>query len=153
MIGPSLPNPFETYPVGGDGQGSRTPPGGKPAQTALDAIIDQALSSEPLAPPPPLLYTLVMRDVRREPRPSFRLHWLDLALSLFAAGMLLAVWWSLRSLPQLWLDYMRLQALYQLDKLWYLNFPLLVWGAAAAGLLATCLAAAALLHPQRSNIF
>jgi len=152
MIGPSLPNPFEPLPTGGDHSNGRRTRGSVLPETALDAAIVQALRSEPLASPPPLLYAAVMRSVRREPRPRFRLHWLDLALSLFAAGMPLLVWWAWRSLPPLWLNYLRLQVLYQLNKLWYFNFPLLATGAIMTGLMLAIIAVAILMQPRRLNI-
>lgn len=150
MNGPSLPNPFDMYPTE-NGRLHGEHAGGSSTETRLDAAIAEALRSEPLAPPPPLLYAAVMRSVRADVRPRFHIHWLDLALSLFAAGMLLTAWWALRSLPQVWLDYMRLEVMYQVNKLWYLNFPLVVWSAAAFAMLLACIAAAWLARPQRSD--
>ncbi len=70
-------------------------------------------------------------------KPVFRITWLDLALSLFGAGMLAltGILWSW--LPAPVADYLRMQALYQGQQLLYLDRPLLIWcGLAVAALLA-----------------
>jgi len=145
MMGPSLPNPFD-HSLDGSRHHLEAV---NPPQDALDAAIHEALRSQPLAAPPPLLYAMVMRNVRRQPLPKFRIHWLDLALSLFAAGMLLVGWLALRYLPQVWLNYMRLQVLYQINKLWYIDIPLFTWTVIVIGLFLAGLLAVFMLQPRR----
>jgi hypothetical protein len=55
---------------------------------AAYAVVDEALRSYPLAPVPARLLPLVMARIQAlEPKPQFRLNWLDYAVSLFIAGM------------------------------------------------------------------
>ena len=56
-------------------------------------LVEEALYSLPMQPPPPMLFTNVMAQVRAQsPKPVelpvFRLSWMDFALSLFFAGMI-----------------------------------------------------------------
>jgi len=79
-----------------------------------------------------------MQQVRRQAAPpSCRVSWLDLAISLFGAGMLGAVWLGWRWLPPVWISYMHMELQWQMQKLWYLDRYLLVWtGIGLAALLA-----------------
>lgn len=107
----------------------------------LEAQIEAALRSAPLAPPPPLLYAAVMRRVRLSPPlPRFQVSWLDLALSLFLAAVPGLIWIGWRSLPPLWFEALRLQTLYQLQRLWYLEFSSMIWVGVGLGLLILSLA-------------
>jgi hypothetical protein len=68
------------------------------SERAAYAAVDQALRAQPLRPAPRGLAPGVMARLRRlRPRPSFRLAWLDLALSALAGGMalLLLLAWRL----------------------------------------------------------
>ncbi len=124
------------------------------SMNTLEAAIDQALRTAPLEPAPPGLYRAVMGQIQaqnlasRARRPlhagpvsykqvGFRITWLDLALSLFGAGMLAltGILWSW--LPAPVADYLRMQALYEGQQLIYLDRPVLIWcGLALAALLA-----------------
>jgi hypothetical protein len=130
----------------------------KRGMEALDAAIEEALHIAALEPAPPGLYRAVMeqiqaqdladragRPLRAQPVPfaqaGFRITWLDLALSLFGAGMLAltGILWSW--LPAPVADYLRMQALYEGQQLVYLDRPVLIWcGLALAALLAGVLA-------------
>ena len=150
MNGPSLPNPFDAPP----GASIHTHADRRSSDDELDTAIDDALRAQPLAAPPPMLYAAVMRQVRREPRPRFRLSWLDVALPLFAAGMTYLLAWAGRSLPS-WiavdprLAYLRLLAEYQLQKLVYIDFPLVLWVSVAGLMLLAALAAVIVAAPPR----
>jgi hypothetical protein len=103
--------------------------------------VNDALGSMPLEPPPANLFPAVMRQVRRQQAamPRFRLSWLDLALSLFAAGMaglvVILAWLFLPDPgPELlyleqWLDY------FALSNEFYVAI-LVVFATAAAGVVA-----------------
>ena len=114
--------------------------------SALDAAIEDALRTAPLEATPPGLYQAVMRRIdassrsvpmqkprvnRLQSQPfvkgAFRVSWLDLALSLFGAGMLVltGVMWSW--LPAPLAAYFRMQLLYSGQVLVYRNTSLLVW--------------------------
>ena len=80
----------------------------------------------------------------RSPKPRFRATWVDLALSLFGAVMLALGWLFVGLLPQPWGEYLRLQALWSLQRLWYLNSDLLLWCCLALVVLAAGLAAGVL---------
>lgn len=120
---------------------------GLPMLEYPDRVIEEALRTSPLAPAPPLLYAAVMRQVRQSAaytRPVFRVSWLDLALSLFAAGMLGLGWVTWLWLPSAWLGYLRLQALWVWQKAWYLDGSWLILGGMGAAALAAALAGAIL---------
>lgn len=57
----------------------------------LDAAVEDALQSLPVFAPPPDLYGNVMTKITARQaetaRPAFRVSWMDLALSIFFAGM------------------------------------------------------------------
>ena len=54
----------------------------------VDAAIEDAFRTYPLAPAPAGIMHTVMRRIEiTKPLPRFRLHWLDFAISLFFAGM------------------------------------------------------------------
>ena len=114
--------------------------------SALDAAIEDALRTAPLEATPPGLYPAVMRriDASSQPAPlkkpqviqpqpqpfvkgSFRVSWLDLALSLFGAGMLFLTGVMWNWLPAPLASYFRMQLLYSGQVLVYRNTSLLVW--------------------------
>ena len=115
--------------------------------TALDAAVDDALRSAPLEAPPPLLYAAVMRQVRLHPRrppAPFRPGWLDLALSLFGAGMLAVGWLAWRLTPPPLAGYLRQMAFYNLQRLWLADQGPLLWIGLGLAACAAALAMAAL---------
>jgi hypothetical protein len=128
----------------------------------LDAVIVDALRSAPLASPPPGLFVAVMGQVsgdmgpspvvrhrlpsvRRSPSaavPSFRVSWLDLALSLFGAGLAGVVGLTWVAIPPQWSAYLRMYGLWIVQHTWYSERVVLVWcGLALAALCAGLLAA------------
>lgn len=122
----------------------------------LDAEIEAALRSAPLAPPPPLLYAAVMHRVRQSaPMPRFEVTWLDGALSLFLAVIPGLLWLGWISLPPLWLNILRLQSLYILQRLWYLEYSTILWAGTGLALIAVVFISGAagwmLLHSRQLN--
>jgi hypothetical protein len=92
----------------------------------LDAVVENALSSFPLAEPPSRLYTSILRQLpARDPesRPHFQLQWLDFALGVFVASMfglvLLAITW----IPPQWYPWLN----YFLQWLGYMVQRSLLW--------------------------
>ncbi len=118
-------------------------PSRDPEEMYLEPLLEDALRSAPLAPPPPLLYAAIMKQVRQAAAPPpFRVSWLDLAISLFGAGMAGLVWLVWRWLPPIWVRYMQMELQWQLQKLWYLDADWLLWaGVGLAALLAGVAAA------------
>jgi hypothetical protein len=80
-----------------------------------------------VAPQPRTGKTNPVYSTTRNIQPNFRPSWVDLALSLFGALMLALGWLFLVRLPEPWGDYLRLQVLWSLQRLWYLNGDLLLW--------------------------
>ena len=129
-------------------------------ESIIDAAIEEALRDAPLEAAPAGLYQAVMQQVSTQARaplalspssqsnrlatveqPRFRLSWLDLALSLFGAGMLALTGILWNWLPAPVADYLRMQALYAGMQLFYGDTSLLAWcGIALALLLAGLLA-------------
>ncbi len=107
-------------------------------QDWMDVAIEDAFRTAPLSSPPPLLYAAAMSRVRRQPQPRFRVGWLDLALSLFASLMIATVWLAWLAIPANWQDYLRMLALWNLEKLWYLDANLIAWCALAVVALLVC---------------
>jgi hypothetical protein len=107
---------------------------------AMDAAIEDALRTAPLDNVPPGLYQAVMQQVQAQNLPTqpvpfqkmgFRISWLDLALSLFGAGMLALTGLMWNWLPAPMADYLRMQALYGGQQLIYGNPTVLIWCALA----------------------
>jgi hypothetical protein len=119
----------------------------------LEVVITDALHTAPLAQPPPLLYAAIMRQVRAHPRQPlvapFRIAWLDLALSLFGASMLVAFWLAWRLTPLPLSTYLRLQVIYNIQRLWYLDSAPLLWIGLGLLTLLAALTAAAITAPSR----
>ncbi len=134
----------------------------------IDTAIEEALSTTPLEAAPGGLYLAVMQQVNaqnrlRRPasqasraaaleRAQFRPSWLDLALSLFGAGMLALTGLLWNWLPAPAADYLRMQALYAGLQLVYVNTSLLAWCGIALALLVTGLLAG-LLSCMRLGVF
>ena len=128
----------------------------------MDALIEETLRSEPLAPAPAGIYPSVMaaigRDAAvrrdsarrqaaiREASPRFRITWLDAALSLFGAlmaGVLWSVWELVQSSEAMpWLDYFGMLARLNVQRALYIDREVLL----ASGLaLSAALVAIALI--------
>lgn len=103
------------------------------------ALVDDALRTEPLSPPPPTLAPAVLariRALRPTPLPRFRLAWIDYAVSLFATGMValaFLLWQSIT--PQ-----MMLQAKLQILLWQQLPGATLLWASLLGGLILTAAA-------------
>ena len=63
-----------------------------------DALIEEALKSQPLAPMPRSITTNVMARIQKDRRPSF-FTWPDFVLSSVLAACLAAVWFAAQHLP------------------------------------------------------
>jgi len=79
-----------------------------------DALIEDALTSQPLARMPRSVTTGVMRRIQKDERPAL-LTWNDFALSLVAAVSLAALWYAWQNLPPILVAKIRIQGvlLYQ----------------------------------------
>ena len=103
------------------------------------ALVDDALRTEPLSPPPPTLAPAVLariRALRPAPLPRFRLAWIDYAVSLFATGMValaFLLWQSIT--PQ-----MMMQAKLQILLWQQLPGATLLWASLLSGLILTAAA-------------
>jgi hypothetical protein len=80
-----------------------------PAQK--DELVENTLREMPLAPMPRDITASVMKRIRIEPIPRFRLTWADFGLSLVITLCILAVWFGLQSLPSLVLLQLRIQGI------------------------------------------
>jgi len=80
-----------------------------PAQK--NELIEKALLEIPLAPMPRDITASVMKHIRIEPIPRFRLTWADAGLSLVVTLCILAIWFGLQSLPPLLLLQLRIQGI------------------------------------------
>ncbi len=103
------------------------------------ALVDDALRTEPLSPPPPTLAPAVLariRALRPVLLPRFRLAWIDYAVSLFATGMValaFLLWQSIT--PQ-----MMMQAKLQILLWQQLPGATLLWASLLGGLILTAAA-------------
>lgn len=103
------------------------------------ALVDDALRTEPLSPPPLTLAPAALarvRALRTAPRPRFRLAWFDYAGSLFATGMVALAFMLWRSITPQMIMQARLQVL-----LWQqLPGATLLWVSLLGGLVLTAAA-------------
>lgn len=76
-----------------------------------NALIEDALSTHPLAPLPVDLTSAVMARIRTAPAPRFRLTWADGALSLALTLSLLAAWIGFQALPAMARIQLRIQGI------------------------------------------
>jgi hypothetical protein len=77
-----------------------------------DALIEDALKSQPLAPMPRSLTADVMSQIRSaDAKRSALLTWSDLALSFVIASCMAALWFSLANLPPILLAKLRIQGI------------------------------------------
>ena len=105
-------------------------------QLKQDALIEDALRSQPLTRMPRSITTDVMRRIRTTEaiRPTF-LTWSDFGLSFVLASCIAALWFTWRTLPPILLARLRIQGilLYQdflVNSRWVV--PALLFGVAAA---------------------
>jgi len=125
-------------------------------ESTIEAALEDGLRTVPLEAAPAGIYQFVMQhiDARKQPardsrlpaaqsqpapfeRVTFRVSWLDLALSLFGAGMLVLTGLMWSWLPAPLAAYLRMQMLYNGQMLLYGNTTLLFWcSLALAALLA-----------------
>ena len=103
------------------------------------ALVDDALRTGPLSPPPPTLAPAVLarvRALRPAPLPRFRLAWIDYAVSLFATGMVALAFLLWKSItPQ-----MMMQAKLQILLWQQLPGATLLWASLLSGLILTAAA-------------
>lgn len=76
-----------------------------------DALIEDALSTHPLAPMPRDITANVMSRIPTAPAPRFRLTWVDGALSLALTLSLLAAWVGFQALPAMARIQLRIQGI------------------------------------------
>lgn len=76
-----------------------------------DELIESTLREMPLAPMPRDITAGVMKHIRNDPAPRFRLTWVDFGLSLIITLCILAVWIGIHSLPPLVLLQLRIQGI------------------------------------------
>jgi len=98
-----------------------------------DALIEDALTSQPLAPMPRSVTIDVMARIQKEQRPAI-LTWSDFVLSGVIAACLAALWFALQNLPPIMITKIRIQGilLYQdflVNARWLV--PSLLFGMAA----------------------
>lgn len=118
----------------------------------LQKEVDEVLRTYPLTPAPPTLSPRVMARIRAlTPAPSFRLAWIDYAISLFVTGMAALIFILWQSIPPLESMRARMQVSFVLmhfptDLLW----PALLGGVIAMGaaLLAAGIVFARLIEPH-----
>jgi hypothetical protein len=107
-------------------------------------IVEDALRSLPQASVPPRFTVNLMRRVGQASQPRFRLAWMDLALSLFAACMLGLAGLTLAALPPLFDVYLRQEVYYWLQHMaLHPEMAILLAGAAVLGLGSSLAAAVA----------
>ena len=75
-----------------------------------DALIEDALNSQPLAPMPRSITVNVMSRIQVEERPVI-LTWNDVALSSVIAGCIAALWFTYLNLPPIVLAKLRIQGI------------------------------------------
>ncbi len=75
-----------------------------------DALIEDALKSQPLAPMPRSITVDVMARIQKDTRPVF-ITWRDLVLSFVIAASAGALWFAAQSLPPILLAKIRIQGI------------------------------------------
>jgi hypothetical protein len=75
-----------------------------------DALIEAALTSQPLAPMPRSITAGVLARIQKDERPAL-LTWNDFALSLVFAVSLAAVWYAWQNLPPILVAKIRIQGI------------------------------------------
>ena len=75
-----------------------------------DALIEDALRSQPLAPMPRSITVDVMAAIQKGTRPAI-LTWSDLVLSLVIAACIAALWFAAQHLPPIMLVKLRIQGI------------------------------------------
>lgn len=98
-----------------------------------DALIDDALKSQPLAPMPRSVTADVLKRIQTNARPAI-LTWNDFAMSVVIASCVAALWFTAQNLPPLVLAKIRIQGilLYQdffMNARWFI--PTAMFGLAA----------------------
>jgi hypothetical protein len=116
-----------------------------------DALIEDALKSQPLAPMPRSITVDVMARIQKDVRPAL-ISWNDFGLSLVLALSISAVFFAVQSLPPIMLAKLHIQGilLYQdllVNARWLA--PSLLFGAAAV---LSALTIPTLIHESRSRL-
>ena len=98
-----------------------------------DALIEDALTSQPLAPMPRSITVDVMARIQKDARPAI-LTWSDFALSAVIASCFAGMWFASQHLPPIFLMKLRIQGilLYQdflVNARWLI--PAMMFGLAA----------------------
>jgi len=75
-----------------------------------DALIEDALTSQPLAPMPRSITMDVMARIQKNTRPAI-LTWSDFALSFVVASCIAALWFASQNLPPIMLAKIRIQGI------------------------------------------
>lgn len=75
-----------------------------------DALIEDALKSQPLAPMPRSITMDVMTRIQTDARPAI-ITWSDFVLSLVVASCIAALWFAVQSLPPIMLAKLRIQGI------------------------------------------
>jgi len=75
-----------------------------------DALIEDALTSQPLAPMPRRVTADVMARIQTDTRPAI-LTWHDFALSLAIASCIAALWFASQNLPPVMIAKLRIQGI------------------------------------------
>lgn len=75
-----------------------------------NALIEDALTSQPLAAMPRSITADVMRRIQKDKRPAL-LTWSDFALSFVIASCIAALWFAAQNLPLLLLAKLRIQTI------------------------------------------
>ena len=75
-----------------------------------NALIEDALKSQPLAPMPRSITVDVMARIQKDERPAF-ITWKDAVLSFVIAACLGALWFASQSLPPILLAKIRIQGI------------------------------------------
>ncbi len=75
-----------------------------------DALIENALKSQPLAPMPRSITVDVTARIQKDERPAF-ITWKDAVLSLVIAACIGALWFASQSLPPILLAKIRIQGI------------------------------------------
>ena len=75
-----------------------------------DALIEDVLKSQPLAPMPRSITVNVMARIQKDERPAF-ITWKDAVLSFVIAACIGALWFASQSLPPILLAKIRIQSI------------------------------------------